>query len=149
MITKIDHIAIAVKNLDETRQRMESIFGAKFILEEFNEKGQYRVNIFQVGDKLISLLESTSRDGFVAQHIERFGEGVQHMGVEVESIDAATEEFKAKGIKHSSLEEVEGVRKEVLVSGRNAFGVILQVMEWLGDYKESTPEERMLKAWKQ
>ena len=46
---KVDHIAIAVKNLPESRKRIEDLFGAKFIVESVNEKGQYRVAIFRVG----------------------------------------------------------------------------------------------------
>lgn len=147
MIKRIDHIGVAVKSLADTRKRLEETYGAEFIVEQINHKGHYMVNIIRIGDLMFSILESTSPEGFVAQHIEKHGEGFQHLGVEVDNLEAAMAELRAQGIKFSNYEEIPGVRKEVLVSGRKSFGVILQVMEWLGEYKENTPEERMLKTW--
>src|SRR5512136_2442026 len=122
MFKKVDHMAIAVKNLEETKKRLVTLLGAKFIVENINEKGEYKVAIFRLGENIFSFLESTSPEGFVAKHIERSGETMQHM-------------------------EIEGVRKEVLVGPRNPLGVILQVFEWLGEYRDATPEKRMTKVW--
>jgi methylmalonyl-CoA/ethylmalonyl-CoA epimerase len=147
MFKKVDHIAIAVKNLKESRKGLEELFGAKFIVEALNEKGQYRVAIFRVGENIFTMLESTHPDGFIAKHIERYGETTQHMGIEVEDIQKFMDHLNAHGIKTSNYTEVEGVRKEVLVGPKNPLGVILQVFEWLGKYKNATPEERMSKVW--
>ena len=147
MFKRVDHIAIAVRSLKETRKRMEELFGAKFIVEALNEKGQYRVAIFRVGENIFTFLESTSPDGFVAKHIERNGETMQHMGIEVEDIQKFMEHLRAHGIKPSGYTEVPGVRKEVLVGPRNPLGVILQVFEWLGEYRETAPEKRMREVW--
>jgi methylmalonyl-CoA/ethylmalonyl-CoA epimerase len=144
---KVDHIAIAVKDLGESRKRLEELFGAKFIVESLNEKGQYRVAIFRVGEDVFTILESTHPEGFVAKHIERYGETMQHMGIEVEDLDKFRDHLHAHGLKTSGFTEVEGVRKEVLVGPKNPLGVILQVFEWLGEYKNATPEERMTKVW--
>ncbi len=84
MIKKIDHIAIAVRNLHESRKKIEDLFDAKFIVEKVNPEGQYKVAIFQVGESTFSMLEPTSPEGFVAKHIERYGETTQHMGLEVD-----------------------------------------------------------------
>ncbi len=144
---KVDHIAVAVKNLRESRKRLEDLFGAKFIVESVNEKGQYRVAIFRVGEDTFTMLESTHPEGFVAKHIERYGETMQHMGIEVENLEKFIEHLHSQGLKTSGYTEVEGVRKEVLVGPRNPLGVVLQVFEWLGEYKNATPEERMTKVW--
>jgi 4-hydroxyphenylpyruvate dioxygenase-like putative hemolysin len=105
------------------------------------------VAILQVGESTFSMLESTSPEGFVAKHIERFGETMQHMGIEVENLDQFIEHLHSRGVKTSAYTEVAGVRKEVLVGAKNPLGVILQVFEWLGDYKNASPEERMTKVW--
>ncbi len=147
MFKRIDHIAIAVRNLKESRKRMEELFGAKFIVQSLNEKGQYTVAIFRAGDNIFTLLESTSPGGFVAKHIEKHGETMQHMGIEVDDLSKFMEHLQAHGLKPSNYSEVPGVRKEVLVGPKNPLGVILQVFEWLGDYKNATPEERMTKVW--
>jgi methylmalonyl-CoA/ethylmalonyl-CoA epimerase len=147
MFIRVDHLAIAVRNLDESRKRLEELFGAKFIVEALNEKGQYKVAIFRVGENIFTMLESTSPEGFVAQHINRFGETMQHMGIEVEDIQKFMDHLHTHGVKTSNYIEVEGVRKEVLVGPKNPFGVILQVFEWLGEFRNATPEERMTKVW--
>jgi methylmalonyl-CoA/ethylmalonyl-CoA epimerase len=147
MIKKVDHIAIAVRNLNESRKKIEELFGAKFIVEKVNPEGQYKVAIFQVGESTFSMLEPTSPEGFVAKHIERHGETAQHMGLEVEDLDKFIEHIHSRGVKTSGYVEIEGVRKEVLVGPKNPFGIILQVFEWLGDYKHATPEKRMTKVW--
>jgi len=147
MFKKVDHIAIAVRNLEETKKRVQELFGAQFIVESTNEKGQYKVAIFRLGENIFTFLESTSPEGFVAKHIERFGETMQHMGVEVDDLQKFIEHLHSCGLKTSNYSEVEGVRKEILVGPKNPLGVILQVFEWLGDYKNASPEERMTKVW--
>ena len=147
MIKRIDHIAIAVRNLQESRKRIEALFGARFIVEKVNPEGQYKVAIFQVGESTFSMLESTSPEGFVAKHIERYGETAQHMGLEVDDLDKFIEHLHSQGVKTSGYAEVEGARKEVLVGPKNPFGIILQVFEWLGEYKNASPEKRMTKVW--
>jgi methylmalonyl-CoA/ethylmalonyl-CoA epimerase len=147
MFKRVDHIAIAVRNLRETKERMEELFGAKLIVEARNEKGQYRVAIFQVGENIFAMQESSSPDGFVAKHIERYGETMQHMGIEVEDIQKFMEQIHAHGLKTYNYTEIQGVRKEVVVGPNNPMGVPLQVFEWLGEYKKASPSERMAKAW--
>ena len=147
MFKKVDHIAIAVRNLNESRKKMEDLFGAKFIIEARNPKGQYRVAIFKVGENVFTLLESTSPEGFVAKHIEKYGETMQHMGIEVEDIDKFIAHLNENGVKPTGYTEIQGVRKEVLVGPKNPLGVILQVFEWVGDYKNASAEDRMRKAW--
>jgi len=147
MIKKVDHIALAVQNLKESRKKFEELYGAKFVVEKVNPEGNYKVAIFQVGESTFSMLESTHPEGFVAKHVERYGEGVQHMGVEVDDLNKFIEHLHSKGVKTSGYTQIAGVRKEVLVGAKNAFGIILQVFEWLGEYKEASPEKRMTKVW--
>ncbi len=147
MIQKVDHIAIAVRSLEESKRKLMDLYGARFIVEKINPEGQYRVAIFTLGESTITLLESTSPEGFVAKHIEKFGEGVQHIGFEVNNLDQFVQHLEGRGVKTAAYTEIEGVRKEVLVGAKNGFGIIWQVFEWLGDWKKKPPEERMAKVW--
>jgi catechol 2,3-dioxygenase-like lactoylglutathione lyase family enzyme len=147
MIKKVDHIAVAVRSLEETKKRLETLFGAKFIVEKINPEGQYKVAIFQVGENTFSFLESTSPEGFVAKHLERFGESPQHLGIEVDDLGRFLDHLHRNGVKTANYTEIPGVRKEVLVGAKNPLGIILQVFEWLGEYKNASPETRMTKVW--
>lgn len=147
MIQKVDHIAFAVKDLEESKKKIQALYGAKFVVEKVNPEGQYKVAIFQLGESTITLLQSITPEGFVAKHVEQFGEGVQHIGFEVKSLDRFMQHLQGLGVKTAAYTEIEGVRKEVLVGPKNGFGVVWQVFEWLGEYKEKSPEERMTKVW--
>jgi methylmalonyl-CoA/ethylmalonyl-CoA epimerase len=147
MIQKIDHVAIAVRNLEESKKKFIDLYGAKFVVEKVNTEGQYKVAIFKLGESTMTLLESTSPDGFIAKHVEKVGEGVQHIGFEVDNLAQFIQHLQTRGVKTAAFMEIEGVRKEVLVGAKNGFGVVWQVFEWLGEYKKKSPEERMTKVW--
>jgi methylmalonyl-CoA/ethylmalonyl-CoA epimerase len=92
------------------------------------------------------MLEGTSPESFVTRHIEKRGEGIQHVGVEVDELDAFLTNAEAQGAKVSARRTIEGVRKEALISPRSAFGIILQPIEWLGDLRNEPHHERIVKA---
>ena len=148
MIKKVDHITFAVKNMAEIGKRLVDLYGAEPVMQVENEKGKYRSDAYIVGgDLIIGFLEATSPDSFVADHIEKFGESLQHIGIDVENLDDSMKKFDEHGVKYAAYSEVEGIRREVLVGRRGSFGAVLQVMEWLGEYKNASSAERMRKAW--
>ena len=96
-ILKIDHIGIAVKNLEESA-RLYEMLGIQSTGSEVVAEQKVKVSFFPVGDSEIELLESTSLDGPIARYIEKNGEGIQHLALRVDNIEAALEELKANGI---------------------------------------------------
>lgn len=150
MIEKIDHISFAVKSLEETGKRMREVYGAQFLMHVENEEWHYTCDAYVIGnDIIVGLLQSTSPEGFITHHIEKFGESLQHIGVDVADLDASIEKLKEYGIRYSNYKEMAGVKKEVLIGAHNAFGAVLQLQEWMGEYKDYSPGVRMLKAWGQ
>src|SRR6476620_6304352 len=145
-VKKVDHIAIAVKSIAESRPWFESVYGARYLGEKENVEMQYIVAYFLMGESLITMLEGTSPESFVSQHIEKRGEGVQHMGVEVDDLDEFVTHATALGARISNQRTIEGIRKECLVSPKSAFGIILQPIEWLGDLRNEPHHERIVKA---
>lgn len=97
-IMKIDHIGIAVKNLDETLKFYKDVLGLELQGTEVVEEQKVRVAFLPVGDTEVELLESTTDDGPIAKFIEKNGEGVQHIAFKVDDIEAAIEEMKSKGM---------------------------------------------------
>ena len=98
-VKKIDHIGIAVKNLDETMKFYEEALGLKTVATEVVEDQKVRIAFIPVGDSEVELIESTSPDGPVAKFIESRGEGLQHIAFRVENIEEALQELKNKGIR--------------------------------------------------
>lgn len=96
---KLDHIGIAVKNLDETLKFYQDILGLECVGTEVVEEQKVRVAFLPIGDTEVELLESTEEDGPIAKFIEKKGEGIQHLAFRVENIEAAIESMKEKGVK--------------------------------------------------
>lgn len=98
-VLKLDHIGIAVKDLEESLKFYQDILGLKCEGTEVVEEQKVRVAFLPVGDTEVELLESTDTEGPIAKFIEKKGEGIQHLAFRVENIEAAIEEMKQKGVK--------------------------------------------------
>lgn len=97
--TRVDHVGIAVKNLDEMVKWYEDTLGLKSNGTETVEEQKVTVAFLPCGDSELELLESTSDDGPIARFIEKNGEGIQHIAIRVDDIDAALAELKEKGVR--------------------------------------------------
>lgn len=95
---KVDHIGIAVKNLDETLKFYTEILGLQCQGTEVVEEQKVKVAFLPVGDTEVELLESTEEDGPIARFIEKNGEGVQHIAFRVDNIEEAISEMLEKGM---------------------------------------------------
>lgn len=148
MLKRIDHITFAVKDMAEVGKRLMEVYGAELLMQVENPEQKYRSDAYIVGgDMIIGFLEATQPDSFVAKHIEARGQSLQHIGIDVEDLDETRAKFDEKGIRYSNFKEIKGIRREVLVGPKGGFGAVLQVQEWLGEYKEAGSAERMRKAW--
>ena len=99
MVSKIDHIGIAVSNLDEAVKLYKDVLGLELHGTEVVPEQKVKVAFLPVGDTEVELLESTSADGPIAKFIETKGQGIQHIAFRVDDIEAALEEMKAKGMR--------------------------------------------------
>lgn len=98
-LTHIEHIGIAVKNLEESISYWEKIFGLKcYAVEEVTEQ-KVKTAFFKIGPTKIELLESTAPDGPIGKFIEKKGEGVHHIAFAVNRLEEALAETEAKGIQ--------------------------------------------------
>lgn len=98
-VKHIDHIGIAVKNLDQAGRFYTQALGLKVKDVETITEQKVRVAFIPITDSEVELLESTREDGPVAKFIAAKGEGIQHLAFRVENIEEALAELKAKGIR--------------------------------------------------
>ena len=98
-LTHIEHIGIAVKNLEESIRFYEEVLGFKCYSVEEVEDQKVRTAFFQVAGTKIELLETTDPDGPVGKFIEKRGEGIHHIAFKTEDIGLALKELKEKNIK--------------------------------------------------
>lgn len=95
----IEHIGIAVENLEESIRHYENILGIKCYAVEEVEEQKVRTAFFKLGDTKIELLESTDPDGPIGKFIEKRGPGVHHIAFAVDDVQKALLEVEEKGIR--------------------------------------------------
>lgn len=95
----VDHIGIAVKSLKEALPFYEEILGVKCQGTEEVAEQKVKVAFLPVGDSELELLESTDPEGTIAKYIAKRGQGIQHIALRVDNIEAALAELKEKGIR--------------------------------------------------
>ncbi|MCJ7514945.1 MAG: methylmalonyl-CoA epimerase [Dehalococcoidia bacterium] len=100
MIKKIDHIAIAVKNLDETLQLYNDLFGVKpSKIETIPQQGVKAALLPMGKGSEIELLEPVDPQSGVAKFIESRGEGIHHICLEVDNVDEELDSLANKGVQ--------------------------------------------------
>lgn len=99
MIPKhIEHIGIAVKNLEESIKYYEEVLGLKcYAIEEVADQ-KVKTAFFKVGEVKIELLESTDPEGPIGKFIEKKGQGVHHLAFAVDNIEEKLEKVESKGV---------------------------------------------------
>jgi len=100
MIKKIDHIAIAVNNLDDTLQLYENLFGLKAAhIKDVPDQG-VKSALIPVGDgSEIEFIEPTDPQGGVAKFLEKKGESIHHISLEVDDVEKELRALEEKGIQ--------------------------------------------------
>ena len=97
--THIEHIGIAVANLEEAIRYYEEVIGLKcYAIEEVSDQ-KVKTAFFQVGHTKIELLESTDPDGPIGKFIEKRGPGVHHIAFAVTDVNQALKNAEEKGIQ--------------------------------------------------
>jgi len=98
-LTHIEHIGIAVKNLDESIKFYENAFGLKcYSVEEVKDQ-KVKTAFFQLGETKIELLESTETDGPISKFIEKNGEGIHHIAFKTKDISSSLKELEENNIR--------------------------------------------------
>jgi len=98
MITELDHVGIAVNNLNEALAIYEKILGLHLMKIGTVEKQGVKVATLLAGKTKIELLEPTNQESSVAKFISKKGEGIHHIAFTVNDIENSLEEIKQKGI---------------------------------------------------
>jgi len=95
----IEHIGIAVKDIEKSNALFASLFGKKaYKLEEVASEG-VKTSFFQVGPNKIELLEATNTDSPISRFIEKRGEGIHHIAFAVDDLAAEIDRLKKEGFR--------------------------------------------------
>lgn len=129
--THIEHIGIAVKNLEESIAYYENVLGLTcYAVEEVKDQ-KVKTAFFMVGQTKIELLESTDPEGPIGKFLEKKGEGIHHMAFAVENLEGALAEVESKGIQlidKAPRKGAEGLHIGFL-HPKSTFGVLTELCE--------------------
>ncbi len=127
---KINHVAIVVQNIDAALNFWEQTFGLELDHVEEVPSQKSKVAFLPLGESEIELVQPTTSDSGLANFLEKRGEGMHHICIEVEDIDAALVELKSKGVRliNEVPEELPG-RKMAFIHPKAANGVLVELYQ--------------------
>ncbi|MDD4985246.1 MAG: methylmalonyl-CoA epimerase [Dehalococcoidales bacterium] len=130
MITRIDHIGIAVKSIDNALKLYAGALGLEVKDIEVVESQKVRTAIIPVGESKIELLESTGPEGVIARYIEKRGEGLHHLALVVSDIEQALSNLRSKEVPLIDEKPRSGVEEtRIAFLHPKAAGVLIELVE--------------------
>ncbi len=129
-IKRLAHIGVAVKDVEEVAKVYTDLLDMELASTE--PVGELRTGFIPVGETNVELVMSTTEDGVMSKYIGKKGEGVHHLAFEVDDIDAAVAELKAKGVPLTSDEARPGAHgaRVVFLHPKATRGVLIELCEY-------------------
>ena len=131
MIKKIDHIAIAVKNLAEEITRYRDVLGLEYLGSEVVPEQKVTAAFFRINDVFIELLEPTTPDSPISSFIEKKGGGLHHLALEVDDIQAEIRRLQEKNVQMLNSEPKSGAHHAQIafVHPKSFSGVLFELKQ--------------------
>jgi methylmalonyl-CoA/ethylmalonyl-CoA epimerase len=149
MISRIDHVSIAVKNQKEAEHFFHDILGAIAGVGMADPATKFFWQIFSLGDlSRLEIISPTEEGSFLDGFLKDKDGGVHHITLQTPDINKAMAHLEAQGIPVFGYNEYPGgVWKEIFIHPRHAFGVLIQIAEfkaadWLSNEVNLPPETR-------
>jgi methylmalonyl-CoA/ethylmalonyl-CoA epimerase len=135
MFGKIEHLGIAVKDLEKANDLYAKLLGQPHYKIEEVSSEFVNTSFFKVGDNKIELLEPTSEQSAIAQFIAKKGEGIHHIAFEVENIKEEMERLQAEGFTLINQEPKRGADNKwvCFVHPKSAGGVLIELCQEISE----------------
>ena len=131
MVKKIEHIGIAVKNLEEANKTYERLLGIAPYKQEGVASEGVKTSFFQTGESKIELLEGTTEESAITKFVAKKGEGIHHIAFDVEDIHTEMERLRADGFKVLNAEPKDGADNKLVcfVHPNDSHGVLVELCQ--------------------
>ncbi len=130
MITKINHIAIVVNDLDASLQAYHDVLGLPIGDRKVMPEQEVEIAFLPAGDSLIELIMPITEDSGVAKYLAKRGEGMHHICLEVDDVEATLAEMKARNaqlINEATIQAAEG--RAFFLHPKGTHGVLIELLE--------------------
>lgn len=112
---KIEHLGIAVKDLEKSNELFKRLLGSERYKEEMVEGEGVKTSFFQIGETKIELLEATKEESPIAKFISKKSEGIHHIAFDVEDLESEMKRLKAEGFEILNEIPKEGADNKLVV----------------------------------
>ena len=131
MLNKIEHLGIAIKNLENSDHLFAKLIGTEPYKQESVEREGVKTSFFMVGDSKIELLEATNEESPIAKFIEKKGEGIHHIAFAVDDIFAEITRLKSEGFVFISEVPKDGADNKLVVflHPKSTNGVLVELCQ--------------------
>jgi methylmalonyl-CoA/ethylmalonyl-CoA epimerase len=131
MIKKIEHIGIAVKNINASNDLFRRLFGKEHYKIEAVESEGVSTSFFLLGETKIELLEATNENSSIAKFIEKKGEGIHHIAYAVDNIEQEMERLKKEGFEliHQKPKDGADNKRICFLHPKSTNGVLVELCE--------------------
>ena len=131
---KVEHVGIAVKDLNNANVVFEKLFNQAHYKVEQVESEKVSTSFFQLGDTKIELLQATHPDSPIAKFIDKRGEGIHHIAFEVEDIDAEMQRLQSEGFELIHTESKDGAdnKRICFLHPKSTNGVLIELCQEKG-----------------
>ncbi|MES2836268.1 MAG: methylmalonyl-CoA epimerase [Bacteroidota bacterium] len=128
---KVEHIGIAVKNLERSNITFSKLFGRAPYKTEVVESEGVSTSFFMMGDSKIELLEATNPDSAIAKFIDKKGEGIHHIAYDVEDIYAEMKRLEDEGFELINKEPKKGADNKLVcfLHPKSTNGVLIELCQ--------------------
>ena len=128
---KIEHIGIAVKDLEAANRTYAALLGIAHYKTETVESEGVDTSFFRVGESKIELLAATREDSTIAKFLEKRGEGIHHLAFEVKDIRAELQRLKSEGFVLLNEEPKKGADNKLVafLHPKSANGVLVELVQ--------------------
>lgn len=131
MVEKIEHIGIAVKDIEQANKVYENLLGvAPYKMEKVESEG-VSTSFFQTGESKIELLEATNPESAIAKFIEKKGEGIHHIAFAVEDIEKEMKRLSDQGFRILNEKPKKGADNKLVcfIHPKNTNGVLVELCQ--------------------
>jgi methylmalonyl-CoA/ethylmalonyl-CoA epimerase len=131
MMRKIEHIGIAVADLEKSNELFNRLLGKEHYKTESVEGEGVETSFFQIGDTKVELLQATRHDSPIAKYLEKKSEGVHHIAFDVEDIHAEVKRLKEAGFEILNETPKQGADNKLVVflHPRSTNGVLVELCQ--------------------
>lgn len=130
-MNKIEHLGIAVKNLEEANKTYSKLFNQEPYKLEIVESEGVSTSFFKIGENKIELLEATNPNSAIAKYIDKKGEGIHHVAFDVDDIYAEMERLRKEGFVILNDEPKKGADNKLVcfIHPKSANGVLIELCQ--------------------